>query len=69
MKGRPSFLGVNHSKDTRNKWLREQIAALRATRNLAVHLVLSRFLRSVRLALYLARSLIPCIPNIPKNLL
>ena len=28
------------------------IAALRGTRNLAVQLVLSRFLRSVRLALY-----------------
>jgi hypothetical protein len=36
-------------KETRNKCLREQIAALRGTRNLAVYRILSRFLRSVRL--------------------
>ena len=36
-------------KETRNKCLREQIAALRGTRSLAVYRILSRLLRSVRL--------------------
>lgn len=50
---------INHLKEMRNKCLREQIAALRGTRNLAVYRILSRLLRSVRLALYLAQRLIP----------
>ncbi len=41
-----------------NKCLRGRIAALRGTPNLAVLFVLSRLVRSVRLALHLARSLI-----------
>jgi TolC family type I secretion outer membrane protein len=41
-----------------NKCLRERIAALRGTPNLAVLVVLSRLVRSVRLALHHARSLI-----------
>jgi hypothetical protein len=40
------------------KWLRGRIAALRGARNLAVLLVLSRLLRSVRLALHPARPLL-----------
>ena len=44
--------------ETRNKCLRGQIAVLRGTPNLAVLFVLSRLVRSVRLALYPARSLI-----------
>ena len=52
-------------KETRNKCLREQIAALRGTRTLTVYLILSRVLRSVRLALYLARRLILCFLNKP----
>jgi TolC family type I secretion outer membrane protein len=44
--------------ETLNKCLRGQIAALRGTPNLAVLFVLSRLVRSVRLALYPARSLI-----------
>ena len=39
------------------KWLRGRIATLRGTRNLAVYRILSRFLRSVRLALHPARSI------------
>jgi hypothetical protein len=46
-------------KETRNKYLREQIAALRGTRTFAVYRILFRLLRSVRLALYLARRLLP----------
>jgi hypothetical protein len=49
------------SKETRNKCLREQIASLRGTPNLTVYRILSRFLRSVRLALQLARRLLPCV--------
>jgi len=41
-----------------NKWLRGRIAALRGARILAVLLVLSRILHSVRLALHPARSLL-----------
>jgi hypothetical protein len=44
------------------KYLREQIAALRGTRNLAVYGILSWFLRSVRHALYLARQLKSMFP-------
>jgi hypothetical protein len=51
------------SKETRNKCLREQIAALHGTRTLAVYRILSRVLRSVRLALYLARRLLPSFPK------
>lgn len=50
-----------HLNDLRNKWLRGQIAALRGTHHLAVLRLLFRRLRSVRLALYPARSLIRCI--------
>jgi hypothetical protein len=46
-------------KETPNKCLRGRIAALRGTRNLAVYRILSRLLRSVRLALHPARRLIP----------
>ncbi|SDK13939.1 outer membrane protein, protease secretion system [Methylophilus rhizosphaerae] len=45
--------------ETRHQCLRERIAALRGTRKQAVLYVLSCFLRAVRLALHLARSLIP----------
>lgn len=51
----------NTIKDSPNKCLRERIASLRGTRNLAVYRILSRFLRSVRLALHLDQRLIPCI--------
>lgn len=48
--------------ETRSQWLRRQIAALRGTPNLAVLFVLSRLVRSVRLALYPAHSLITYFP-------
>lgn len=51
----------NKIKDSPNKCLRERIASLRGTPNLAVYRILSRFLRSVRLGLHLAQRLIPCI--------
>lgn len=44
--------------ETRNKCLHGRIAVLRGTRNLAVLYVLSRLLRSVRLALHPAQSLL-----------
>lgn len=51
----------NTIKDSPNKCLRERIASLRGTLNLAVYRILSRFLRSVRLALHLDQRLIQCI--------
>jgi hypothetical protein len=47
-------------KETRNKCLRRRIASLRGTSNLAVYCILSRFLRSVRLALHPAQRLTSC---------
>jgi hypothetical protein len=44
-------------KEVLINWLRARIAALRGTRNLAVYRILSRFLRSMRLALHHARSI------------
>ena len=55
---------MNLLKEARNKWLRGRIAALRGTHTLAVHRVLSWFMRTKRLALHPARSLIPCFLNL-----
>ena len=45
-------------REALNKWLRERIAALRGACPLAYLFDMSRVLRSVRLALHLARSLV-----------
>ena len=47
-------------KQTPHQWLCGQIVALRGIHNLAIYPILSQFLRSVRLALYPARSLMRC---------
>lgn len=57
---RPFGALKKYIRETQNKRLQGQIAKLCGICNLAVHRVPSRFLRSVRLVLYPARSLIPC---------
>ena len=52
------------SREALIKWLRERIAALRGARNLAYQIDISRFLRSVRLALHLAHRFIQRFPRI-----
>ena len=54
-------------KEALIKWLRERSAALRGARNLAYQLDMSRFLRSVRLALRLAHRFIQHFHNIMNN--
>jgi hypothetical protein len=50
-------------KETLHKWLRGRIAALRGAHSLTYLLDMSRSLRSVRLALPLARRFLQHFPN------